>query len=223
MNKSENIGQLAGAFAKAKKSFPAIPRDKEVSVKMRSGGTYKFSYAPLESILRATDKQLAENGLVISQTEHESAVHSCLMHESGEWISNTVKIIFGNGNAQEYGSALTYARRYGVTLLLGISADDDDDANSALGNEVTEIPKAKKGNMTAGKFKNMCSDFAAQIREAGHIDDLKVMIGSPEWVAFKDEAMLRGEMNVIDQEGGLKDHHTRKWNQLKEQAEFEGK
>jgi predicted metal-dependent hydrolase len=36
-----------------------------------------------------------------------------------------------SGKPQEIGSALTYARRYSLSALLGIAADEDDDANAA--------------------------------------------------------------------------------------------
>jgi hypothetical protein len=36
-----------------------------------------------------------------------------------------------SGKPQEIGSALTYARRYSLSALIGIAADEDDDANAA--------------------------------------------------------------------------------------------
>jgi hypothetical protein len=72
-----------------------------------------------------------------------------LRHASGETLKNLIPIFVRDDGPQAYGSALTYARRYGVTLLLCISADDDDDGNAAEGNnaEVTRhaTPAPKRG------------------------------------------------------------------------------
>ncbi len=131
---------VAAALAKAQAEFQPIHRDRTVTVRMKSGGQYTFSYAPLESILRATMPALNKQGLALTQrigTEgNGELVITSLLHEAGE-ISNSVRVICKEEGAQAYGSALTYARRYGVTLLLGICADDDDDANAAEGNEST--------------------------------------------------------------------------------------
>lgn len=131
-------GGIAEALAKAQAEFAAIPRSKTVTVTMKSGGKYTFAYAPLEVILRATSPALAKYGLALTQSVVEDCVETSLMHASNQVLSNKVKIINQDGGAQAYGSALTYARRYGITLLLCVCADDDDDANASEGN-TTEI------------------------------------------------------------------------------------
>lgn len=129
---------LAGALAKAQGSFGTIRRDKTVKVTMKSGGSYTFSYAPLESILHAVMPALSANGLALTQSvgvaEGKPVVRTELMHADGESIFNHVQIMVRDEGPQAYGSGLTYARRYGVTLLLCICADDDDDGNAAEGN-----------------------------------------------------------------------------------------
>jgi hypothetical protein len=55
-----------------------------------------------------------------------------LMHESGEWIASLTAIPIQQRTAHGVGSALTYARRFGLQSMCGITAaDDDDDANVA--------------------------------------------------------------------------------------------
>jgi hypothetical protein len=48
------------------------------------------------------------------------------MHRSGQWISGTAVVPIAKQDAQGYGATLTYARRYGLAALLGITQDDDD-------------------------------------------------------------------------------------------------
>jgi hypothetical protein len=147
-----SIDNLAGAFAKAQAEFDQIRREKLVTVTMKSGGKYTFTYAPLETILRATVPALAKYGLAITQSVVEDAVETKLLYGQ-ESLTTRVKIINTEGGAQAYGSALTYARRYGITLLLCVCADDDDDANAAEGNttqvqhKAYDQPITPKGDM----------------------------------------------------------------------------
>jgi hypothetical protein len=136
MEKSESIKELASALAKARGLFKPIVRDKTVSVTMKSGGKYTFKYAPLESILDATFEALTQNGLSMVQgyDAEKKQVETVLMHASGEFTSNRVPALVMDNGPQSMGSAITYARRYGVTLILCIAADDDDDGNGAEGN-----------------------------------------------------------------------------------------
>jgi ERF superfamily len=139
MRTSEQIHELVSALAKARTDFEPIVRSKTVTVKS-DRGSYQFSYAPLEDILAAVADALSAHGLVlvsgIEQAGDGSVVLSTrLMHASGQWLESIVHV-GRHGKMQEMGSSLTYARRYAITGLLGISAADDDDANAADGNAI---------------------------------------------------------------------------------------
>jgi len=77
------------------------------------------------------------------------AVTTRFIHSSGEWIEDTIGAQVDGRGLQAMGSTLTYLKRYALTAMLGIAADEDDDANSVDGNlaEVrdrkTENPKTK--------------------------------------------------------------------------------
>lgn len=147
MNKSESITNLAAALVKAQAAFPAIHRSKEVTVSGMKG-SYKFCYAPFEEILRGTKPALSANEMAFVQTVAGDKLVTTLLHSSGEWLASEVGIINTAGTAQSYGSALTYARRYGFCVALGIQSDDDDDANAADGNTITE--QKEKGSARPG-------------------------------------------------------------------------
>ena len=142
---------LATALAIAQGAFEPIRRDKTVTVTMKSGGKYTFSYAPLESILRAVTPALAVNGLSLTQgvigAENGPYVETTLLHASGQQISNKVAVFQSGDGAQAYGSGLTYARRYGVTLLLCVCADDDDDGNASEGNQVQVVKEPEQRHL----------------------------------------------------------------------------
>ena len=77
-----------------------------------------------------------KEGFSLVQHVEADFVVTTLYHAAGR-LSGSMPVFKTESGPQAYGSALTYARRYGVTLLLGICADDDDDANAAEGNEVS--------------------------------------------------------------------------------------
>lgn len=142
--RSPEVGELAAALASAQGQFPEVPRNRSVSVSTRSGGTYQFRYASLDAILAAVRRPLAENGLAISQLVESGngatipVLRTVLMHKSGQWIESVAPIISAGGN-QEFGSALSYMRRYALSALLGIASQEDDDGNVADGNHVGEV------------------------------------------------------------------------------------
>jgi hypothetical protein len=67
-------------------------------------------------------------------------VETVLMHESGEWIKGTISLIPKADDPQSVGSALTYARRYSLSAILGVASEEDDDANAAT-QPTTDKPK----------------------------------------------------------------------------------
>jgi len=162
---------LAEALAKAQGEFAPVTRDKTVSVTMRSGGKYTFSYAPLESILHAVKPALSRNGLSLTQAmvvqDGKDFVETTLRHASGQTISNRIPLFVKEEGAQAYGSALTYARRYGVTLLLCVSADDDDDGNAAEGNQAETTRQA---HQPQGPSQDAVRAMAKKFRDAFDAD-----------------------------------------------------
>jgi ERF superfamily len=140
MRTSEQIDALVAALAKARVAFAPITRSKTVNVKGERG-SYQFSYAPLEDILSAVTEALSANQLALvsgidAALDGSVILSTRLLHGSGQWIESSVNV--GRpGKMQEMGSGLTYARRYAITGLLGISAADDDDGNAADGNTIT--------------------------------------------------------------------------------------
>lgn len=148
--------RIALALAKAQAAFPSIPKDRTVKVKTRTGGEYTFSYAPLDTILACVRQPLAANGLaiiqqVVTDAQGVEQLRTSLLHESGESLHCDVPILVAQGEngAQAYGSAITYARRYGVTTLLCIAADEDDDGNAADGNSAQRVERPAKGKAKA--------------------------------------------------------------------------
>lgn len=134
MNKSDQINELAAALAKAQGKFTPPVKDKTVRT-----DKYSYRYSDLANTIDAVRGPLSENGLSYTQVlcENPFRLETILMHSSGQWLGSSYQLAQG-GTPQQFGSALTYARRYTLNCLLGIAADDDDDG--------AEAEKGAKGN-----------------------------------------------------------------------------
>jgi hypothetical protein len=133
VNKSESITNLAGALS----SFQG---EVENPKNTANNPYFKSKYAPLNDVLNIVRPVLAKNGLSILQSPsgdgENIVVCTTLLHSSGEWIEFEPLILKADkATAQGAGSAITYARRYAVSAILGISSEDDDDGNHASDNK----------------------------------------------------------------------------------------
>jgi len=131
MNQSAEIKDLAAALVKAQTELrPAL--------KGSVNPHFCSKYADLQSVWEAARNPLSSNGLSVVQTFVASdgetvTVATTLMHVSGQWVGSELTLKPVKADPQGIGSAITYARRYGLSAILGIVADEDDDGNDASG------------------------------------------------------------------------------------------
>jgi hypothetical protein len=137
MNKSESIAALAEALAKAQGAMKGAVKDS-------ANPFFKSKYADLASVVEAIRVAFSSNGLSYIQTvqpsdKDEVRVETTLLHSSGEWIAcGFLSLPVSKADAQGYGSALTYARRYSLSAAAGVAAELDDDGNAAVAAKPTE-------------------------------------------------------------------------------------
>lgn len=126
---SENLNELATALAKAQAEIKGAIKD-------ATNPHFKSSYADLASIWDACRAPLSKNGLSVTQTMHETEgrimVVTTLLHASGQWMRGTLPINAVKQDPQGIGSAITYARRYSLSAMVGVAPDDDDDGEAAV-------------------------------------------------------------------------------------------
>jgi hypothetical protein len=167
-----NLGPLYEALAKAQAEFEPILRTREVEVATKTGGRYKFTYAPLENVLEATVKALAKHGLTLHHEIRPGLLVTRLGHSSGAAITSSTPLpdpaVVG---WHQYGSSVTYARRYHDSAMLGVASEPDDDANEAEGNRVVAAHDKKPAKKQDDSQVNPLDELA------GAIEDL---IGSPK-------------------------------------------
>ena len=96
---------------------------------------FKSKYADLAAVMDACLPALNRHGIAVVQpfvsSDFGNAVKTVLIHESGETLECAVPLIVGKNDMQGLGSAITYARRYGLMAMAGI-APEDDDGNAAV-------------------------------------------------------------------------------------------
>lgn len=103
---------------------------------------YNSKYADLATCLDALKKPMADNGLSVSQhCSFDGSNVSCvsiLGHSSGQMMVSTLTVPVTKKDAQGVGMAITYARRYAMSSIVGL-AQADDDGEGAVTHENEEI------------------------------------------------------------------------------------
>lgn len=137
---SEQTNDLSAALAKAQGAMAPATFN-------RINPHFKNRYADLAAIHEAIRKPLSDNGLAVTQTteirDNGFVLVTTLMHASGQWTKSEYPLPLA-AKPQELGSAMTYARRYSLSSIVSIAADDDDDAEVARTNgQVSSVPKGK--------------------------------------------------------------------------------
>jgi hypothetical protein len=141
MNTSENINELATALAKAQGEITGALKDS-------ANPFFKSKYADLASCWDACRSALSKNGLAVTQFPTTQDGHTylvtSLLHTSGQWMRSSLSVNPKDDTPQAMGSALTYARRYALTAVVGV-AQVDDDGNAASGKSDGHSPKGDLG------------------------------------------------------------------------------
>ena len=115
-------------------ALAAAQMDMGKALKSSTNPHFKSKYADLGTVVDACLPALNKHGIAVIQplvhTEHGRDVVTRFIHESGETLDCPIPLILGKNDMQGLGSAMTYARRYGLMALAGI-APEDDDGNAA--------------------------------------------------------------------------------------------
>lgn len=125
MSKSDSIAKLALALSKLQG---------EVTDAYKEKAAYNYSYADLAGVLAIARPLCLKYEFAVSQlctsNEFGVGVTTILMHSSGEWLQSELTMpltsVKGGNAAQAAGSIITYARRYALAAILGITQTDND-------------------------------------------------------------------------------------------------
>ena len=191
MNKSESIASLAKALAAAQQMMGPALKDK-------ANPFFKSHYSDLASVTSAIREPLASNGLSYVQLMtpaegNQVAIETVLMHESGEWISSMTVIPVSKADAQGYGSAITYAKRYGLQGMVGCPSEDDDGnaaakAKPASAKSVAKATLEEYNSEEQAFLKGLAMDVLSKLPDEAAMfkayEDTKKTLDDDEQVAW---------------------------------------
>ena len=108
------------------------------AIKNSTNPHFRSSYADLGNVYDACLKPFNDNGFTVTQPsgrdEYGDYVSTNITHVTGMAFQCKVYLVIEKQTMQGLGSAITYARRYGLLQMAGIAPEDDD------GNEASKTP-----------------------------------------------------------------------------------
>ena len=167
MKTSESITEI-------NKALVGFHNDIKQPLKDKANPFFKSKYVPLENIAEVIDEVAPKHGLAYLQEAFttdtgQTGVVTRLVHESGEFYeTEPLALNADKNNAQGQGSVITYARRYQLASLFGVTSDEDDDGNKASENAPSykqRVNDAYASTQSAGK----CADCKGDIIAVGTI------------------------------------------------------
>lgn len=191
MKTSEQIDEIMPAFLAAQK-------DLDFAAKNKINQHLKNSYADLSEVIKAVKFSLNANGIAFIQTPDESEptilkLTTRLIHESGQWLESVMTMPLVKTDPQGYGSAMAYARRYALSAITGIYADDDDDGQLASNR------KKKEALSTAMQmFEQMPQPIQLKLR--GIAEEIIDLHSKNE---LQKAIELKNSINDIDQQAAM--------------------
>ncbi len=191
------FAHIAVALAKAQTELSDPVKNRTADIKSDKGN-YKYAYADLPAVYEAVRPALTKNGLAIvhdvAMNSGRVVVSTRLLHGSGEQLCNELSWTVP-GRIQELGSIITFLKRYCLCALVGVAADEDDDANVADNRPASTTdrrPAPKKeaappqGEATADPFDapaghqelakllvKIATDLGAAIKGSDEVDTLE--------------------------------------------------
>lgn len=168
MNSSKSIVNIAKALNKAQSELGVV-------VKGADNPFYNSKYADINDVIKTVKESLNKNGITYLQPlkvkelisgEKVNVVETILLHTSGEFLSSETEIVQKvKDDAQKFGAAVTYSRRFGLQSMIGLPAEDDD-GNTASGKKVPAKPAAKK------EAKSEKTSFRRKKKEVSEDEDI---------------------------------------------------
>lgn len=149
---------LFSSFVNVQKALQQPGKDKQ---------GYGYKYADLNGVIKAIQDASEDEDIAYIQQPvtngGKAGVHNYLLNGQGAIFDfGTYTLDISSPNPQDYGKALTYARRYSISAIFGIASEDDTDAKEFKSKPDYMTPSELKG-MTInydGKRKDLTEVFA---------------------------------------------------------------
>lgn len=132
---------LMSAFVNVQRKLQQPSKDKQ---------GYGYKYADLNGVIKAIQEASSDEDIAYIQQPvtdgGKTGIHNYLLNSKGAIFDfGSYMLDIGSPNPQEYGKALTYARRYSISAIYGIASEDDTDAKEFNSKPDYMTPKELKG------------------------------------------------------------------------------
>lgn len=191
----DSTNEIAKALVEAQKKIESAHKDK-------TNPHFKNRYATLEAVWDACHRALSENGIAVTQTLHYSQMgaailRTSLLHTSGQSIISECPLLNPKGDMQGLGSAITYARRYSLAAIVGVTQDDDDgEGSSARGGTsktITEAQGKRLYMIATSELKQTKDWYLGFIKDSGYENPSDILMSDYEAVEKKMRAKPGGK------------------------------
>jgi len=179
---------LAGALVAAQAKMPAVGKDSE-------NPHFKSRFTSLDALVAATRPILNEHGLAIAQfpmTNPDTGfpvLRTTILHgPSGERLSADTPLYLLRQDMQAFGAAVTYARRYAWSAMLGVASEEDDDGQQAVQAPAAPAAKPQPKMITDAQIRKIGATVG-KLNESGESLPLEY----PEAESWVDVLRLRLE------------------------------
>ena len=179
---SQEITKLAKSLIEVQKSLTPATKD-------ANNPFTKSNYATLNSVMESCRDALLQNGIWLCQYPVPVEAPGCiglatkLTHaESGQWQTSVAVVPLPKADPQGMGSAITYARRYALSAMLGIVTEDDDGEAAKISSKSTTTSKRPSNTPQTQKGGNRRASqgdcpFEASEGPSGQLENLPKLEG----------------------------------------------
>lgn len=188
---SETLDKFGAAMAKVQEEIGG-------AVKGNVNPAFRSKYADLGAVWDAWQAIGPKHGFSVMQfpglydaNAKTMAMDQLVTHSSGQWVRSELSVPLSKADAQGYGSATTYARRYSLAATVGICPEDDDgnaasrppandrpaDRQAQPDAQVRKMPPPLKGPIkTRAELRIACGNFVRELKACGDDEMLSAFL-----------------------------------------------
>lgn len=164
MKLSESIDEIVKGLVKFRRQLVQPKKD-------ANNPFFKSKYVTLDGVIKAIDDALEGTGITYTQEATSEgnfvSVATYILHESGQYLLfEPLTVPTTKADAQAFGSAETYARRYVLAAAFGVASDIDDDANEVSGKNAPKNASSTHIQVAETKIQTLADENAMTFDQA---------------------------------------------------------
>lgn len=172
---TEQVSAFVTALAKTQSQLKDIKKTGQVTkhFKNKRTGQYDpvtYNYATIDDICKEIREKATANDLAVSQISSKAGVvKTYIMHSDGAIMEvETVIEVGDHMSFEDFGTSITYLRRYSLVSLFCMSAEDDDDTGNITENQEEErkaVEKQRDMEQGKGEYNEYYEQMKKRIAE----------------------------------------------------------